>query len=694
MATIRIVSHFAWLALLLAIVQWKTAAVAIAETESRIWTDKTGKHQIQAAFVDFSEGTVRLARPNGDITSIPLSKLSKDDQAYVRKATKEKRVEKKQSAGLQVGDRVEAEHFRKWEPGVVTSIDYDWERVRVRLDSNSRMDWPFDLDELRYPGSDRKPKLMTPGGSSDPSQAQETLELTTPDESDMLRLVGDGAMVGSYVPDPASESLANLKPRAIRLASANDFFEEISDFSITQSSQPIAAVLYKGHGRGPSSKDPARIEFIDLTTRKQFLSGPAPPNTGKTYFSPSGKTIATIPEVNRPDEQTGQIDFWKIEGKKAEHVISFAPYHRQKWPDLEIEWFSWLDNEHVFTSNREGKLILWQVEGAKAVYELLIGRGYKPLLSQGKKQLLIPTNEGIQVFDARSGDQIAQLGAGSFRGGALALSPSGKQLASANGGYLDVLDLTTGELTRSFPCKSAGTFSKLWWIDEQHLFVANRYVVDVARRMITWEYQVSSNLVKSAAGTQWACLEDRMNGLRILQPFVLPPPEAVQAASQLDEDEILAVKPGMSVSVEVQIGDNMIKQDVAAALRQGLTDAGLKVSEGESLKLVARMTHGKSEQVSYETHGFSLGRRDTETFSVTPRIFELELLDNGVSVWKRTSTQSPPHFIRTQEGESIEAAVKRVMKPSANSFRGRLPAYVVKPEYNEPLGSSKLSVAR
>ena len=668
------------------------SCIAASEIESRIWTDKSGKHQIKATFIDFNDGVVRLERPNGNITKIPLSKLSKDDQAYVRSAAKEKRVEKKHTGGLQVGDRVDAKHFRKWETGVVTSIDYDWEQVKVRLDSNSRMDWNFDLDELRYPGTDRVPKLIKPEDPSNPKLVENELKLTHPNESEMLRLVGDGTAGGSYVPVPSGNSLGELKPRAIRLASANDFFEEVSDFSISQEGDPIAAVVYKGHARGHSDEDPSRIEIINLKSRQPIVSGAAPANTAKVYLSPSGKRVATLPDVMGADEQTGQIDFWEIEGKKANHLISFAPYFREEWPDLEVQWFSWLDDDHCLTSNRDGRLLLWQVDGAKAVYELLIGSRAEPLLGHGKKQILIPTNEGIQVCDARSGDQIAQVGDGSFRGAALALSPSGKQLAAASAGYVDVVDLTTGETTRSFPCKGASSFGKLWWIDEQHLFVGSRYVVDIARRIIIWEYQVSSQLIKPAVGTQWASLEDRHRGLRLLQPFDLPPPEAIQAASQISEDDILAIKPGMSISIDVQIGDQLLKQDVYTALEQGLTDAGLKVSADQSLKLVARMTHGKSEEVSYQI--FGLGSRGIETFSVTPRIFELDLLDQGISIWKRTSTQSTPHHIQTQRGESIEAAVMRLMKPTASNFRGRLPAYVVKPEYAEPLGSSKLSVSR
>jgi hypothetical protein len=70
------------------------AAKARADEEERItrdWTDTTGKHTVQAKFVRFKfEGSlVYLERTdNGKLARIPISRLSKDDQAWVREEVK------------------------------------------------------------------------------------------------------------------------------------------------------------------------------------------------------------------------------------------------------------------------------------------------------------------------------------------------------------------------------------------------------------------------------------------------------------------------------------------------------------------------------------------------------------------------------------------------------------------------------
>lgn len=50
----------------------------------RTWTDATGKHKVEAKFLDFADGKVRLKRQDGKIVTMALERLSKADQKLVR----------------------------------------------------------------------------------------------------------------------------------------------------------------------------------------------------------------------------------------------------------------------------------------------------------------------------------------------------------------------------------------------------------------------------------------------------------------------------------------------------------------------------------------------------------------------------------------------------------------------------------
>lgn len=58
-----------------------TAAVA---AETRTWTDSTGKFKIQAEFVSEQNGNVTLRQTDGSEVEIPVNKLSKPDQDYLK----------------------------------------------------------------------------------------------------------------------------------------------------------------------------------------------------------------------------------------------------------------------------------------------------------------------------------------------------------------------------------------------------------------------------------------------------------------------------------------------------------------------------------------------------------------------------------------------------------------------------------
>ncbi len=54
-----------------------------AARQLRQWTDATGKHSIQAEFVELKDGKVRLRKEDGKEVTIPLEKLSEADRKFV-----------------------------------------------------------------------------------------------------------------------------------------------------------------------------------------------------------------------------------------------------------------------------------------------------------------------------------------------------------------------------------------------------------------------------------------------------------------------------------------------------------------------------------------------------------------------------------------------------------------------------------
>ncbi len=62
----------------------KPASLQTATTNSRTWSDATGKFQVDASFINLVDGKVNLRRADGRTLSVPLDKLSAADQLFVK----------------------------------------------------------------------------------------------------------------------------------------------------------------------------------------------------------------------------------------------------------------------------------------------------------------------------------------------------------------------------------------------------------------------------------------------------------------------------------------------------------------------------------------------------------------------------------------------------------------------------------
>lgn len=58
--------------------------------ELREWIDSTGKHRVKAAFVVFKNSSVHLEAEDGRNIQLPMSRLSKNDQQYIRDLLRER----------------------------------------------------------------------------------------------------------------------------------------------------------------------------------------------------------------------------------------------------------------------------------------------------------------------------------------------------------------------------------------------------------------------------------------------------------------------------------------------------------------------------------------------------------------------------------------------------------------------------
>jgi hypothetical protein len=358
-----------------------------------------------------------------------------------------------------------------------------------------------------------------------------------------------------------------------------------------------------------------------------------------------------------------------------------------------MAWAGWVDDEQLLAMNQQGTLVLWRLDGKtpKAIYQIDAEGSSVPALSPGRSHLALTTRRGVEIFRASDGELLARMSDVRPGSGALAFNADGSRLASVSGQSVYIWDATTGKLARDFDCSGLRS-GAVAWLDNEHLLVGGTDIVDLPRRLILWRYETGKAVSSSYGGWQWLVMSSG-NILGIVPAKLLH--EGVLAAARgLDAKEILALKPGAKVSLDIQLGgDEQAKAE--NALKAALEQNGVEVAAEQPLRLSARIVTGDSQTKEYGRGFFN--REDREQVTVTEKRYEVELTVDGQSAWKQTSllqSGHAPHAIWMERGETAQQALDRQNQQFSSrfSFSASIPRYVVHPKYAGPLGTSQISM--
>jgi hypothetical protein len=304
--------------------------------------------------------------------------------------------------------------------------------------------------------------------------------------------------------------------------------------------------------------------------------------------------------------------------------------------------------------------------------------------------MALATPRGVEVFRASDGEILARMDDVRPGAGAVAFNADATKLACVSDKTVYIWNAQTGRLERDFDCANLA-LGGLTWLDDNHLLVGGTDVVDVERRIILWRYEAPSLPAASSGPWRWHVMQ--VNNIMGLVPVQLLQPEVLAAAEGLEPDSLLALKPGAKVSLDIQLGgDDQTKAE--SAIRSALEQNGMEVAADSPVKISARIVTGPSETKEYGS-GFFF-RENREQVTVTSKWYEVELMVDGQSAWKRTSTiqaGSPP-VIWLEKDESAQQAIDRqnAERSAGFAFSTSIPRYVVHPKYAGPLGTSKISL--
>jgi hypothetical protein len=511
-------------------------------------------------------------------------------------------------------------------------------------------------------------------------------------------------------PDAEPKSAHPLAAQPILMAgSSGTFGERDRDILFASTEAGIAAVCHL-------LNEVTRVERIDLAAGRSLNTVTLPGPSRGMDLSPNGKLLLSH-NVKFGFGVSDRLDVWNIVGgSEPQRVISFKPYEDLEGGARDVQWGQFITNERFVTLNSEGRIILWDVNGKGiwAVHAAAHNTGIA--ISPSRKYLAVNGGPTIAILDAQTGGtlrlitDVPAINTGPHPGPrqdkfSFAFKPDGAELAIATQDLLFTFDLTSGAVSHEvYPSIPASDF--LCWCGGNYLLAGGsfvggeQYLVGVDQQMIVWQFvrppHGHFNAGRYFGGRYWYTAPPLppAKGKPVMIGVAMPDPKVAAALSKIKFDDQMAIHPGVSVSLQVDLPDD-IKEKVTTTLKATLARNGLTVADGQPIKLVASTEQGKAREMKYVPSMFAHlpgNVPNTTKMNVNELIQRLSFVDGDHKLWERTLVIQPPGAVRQKKDQSVENAVTEAMRPTEHFFIGTMiPKRVPRMADGKGFGKSQLT---
>jgi hypothetical protein len=440
---------------------------------------------------------------------------------------------------------------------------------------------------------------------------------------------------------------------------------------------------------------PLSVQRVDLANADSGKVLPLANDLRALAISPDGKRVVTRSEKSIFPATRWRLDLWSLDDSAAKPLLSFRAYDRAENGADAVSWASFLDARHLMTSSASHTLTLWEISDTSAteIYTLQGDGTVAPQMSPGGKYVIVGVDGSILVCEAMTGKCVSKCTA--FNDGGdmvVSLRPDVQRLALASQHRLVICDLQKDKLLLDVGLPEKATGVIVDWIDPHLVLIDNTNLFDVDHHTMLWEYENAGAIplghwmgdrlaYQSIIGAAFPGGPGHCN----LNSFAIPDDKIRQAQKHLQDGEFL-VRPGTSVSLEVNGIDGDFRQKLIDHFTRRLTDNGLTVADGQPIKLVVESKSVDSHNVQYRSNGRN---PQNESVTISDTVLSISYVMDSKPLWSTDSVTrgSAPIFVFRKKDQSISDAVNEMNKPKYQWFLSTgIPATILKPA--DPAGSS------
>ncbi|HEY8666081.1 MAG TPA: hypothetical protein VIL86_05425 [Tepidisphaeraceae bacterium] len=422
---------------------------------------------------------------------------------------------------------------------------------------------------------------------------------------------------------------------------------------------------------------------IDYTAKAITPDGARAAISGKSIFS----------------EFVSEIQIVKLQGEAAEVELAFMPYEGEEEGHRAVTWARFIDKDHLLTLGQSRRLILWHITAkeVKGIWSLMMPEhfGGDPVLTFDSRYAVIVDEKGTYLLDAATG---AVAGAISdpvtrswFSASGLqnVMRPDGKMLARATNPRVKIYSLDgEAKLIADVFMPPKTKIDSAVWTGDDYLLVNRCYLINVKKGLVVWQYSgLGGKLGEHAAlfpAGERMWLVNGGNDKMAIKSFVMPEDDVKKAVAAIDVEEIMAIKPGMKVNLDVDIPDRKIADAVKTHFKTELQKNNMIVADGSPVRLRVKISDLNTRDVEYHDAIRPFSGR-TSHVSVNNQQMTVTYEVDGQTLWDITIYSGAPMMLTIEHGQTIDQAVKEKQKGDWKQLDEiELPKYV--PAFRDPPG--------
>ena len=321
------------------------------------------------------------------------------------------------------------------------------------------------------------------------------------------------------------------------------------------------------------------------------------------------------------------------------------------------------------------------------------------VLSPDRKKLILPEDGRVSVVDATTGEYSFSLKVKDPHTSGANINSQGDRLAAITDRNLYVWDLQSGDETPEvYPAPLMGSpfKSRIEWITDDLILGeshSSRILYQLSLKLPIWSYEMDvsqyflnqdplKNMV--VGGKFFYVARPETFGSSIAVGAVqLPGPSVKETVGNVDRESLMVLKRGAELAVDAS---SLRDQEIEGWLIEKIESNGWVYNPNAELVMVPTMGQGKPQTTKYT----NMRGGGSQSVSFTPHFSRLRIMRGNTIIWQAaTSTGAPPVIF----GGNAQGQVSRMQKPNREFFRSvRIDKEIIDPKYSRGFGVSKLGL--